>query len=105
MQLYYYCYYYFYFYHHHFYYSKKETNKRKHNATIFTVFHIYVLLYRTAQNQHALKQVDPEYGVTVVFHVFLESKFKMEEERLHIRAGARELGEFNINCVDLTSVG
>ena len=60
--------------------------------------------YRTNQNQHALKQIDPEDGVTVVFHVLLEN-FLMEEERLHIRAGARDLGEFRINCVDLTSVG
>ena len=61
--------------------------------------------YRTTQNQQALKQVDPEDGVTVVFHVLLESNFKMEEESLHIRAGARDLGVFNINCVDLTPVG
>ena len=66
--------------------------------------HMYCF-YRTTQNQQALKQVDPEDGVTVVFHVLLEPNFKMEEGRLHIRAGARDLGLFNINCVDLTPVG
>ena len=66
--------------------------------------HMYCF-YRTTHNQQALKQVDPEDGVTVVFHVLLESYFKMEEGRLHIRAGARDLGLFNINCVDLTPVG
>ena len=77
----------------------------KHSATILTMFHTLYCSYSTAQNQHTLKQVDPENGVTVVFHVLLESNFKMEDESLHIRAGARDLGEFYINCVDLISVG
>lgn len=61
--------------------------------------------YSTAEIQHTLKPVEPGNGVTVVFHVLLESNFKMEDESLHIRAGARDLGEFYINCVDLISVG
>lgn len=40
-----------------------------------------------------------------MFHVLLESNFKMEDEGLHIRAGARDLGEFKLNCVDLIAVG
>ena len=48
--------------------------------------------------------VEPENGVTVVFHVLLESNFKMTEESLHIRAGARDLGQFSLNCVDLKPV-
>lgn len=47
-------------------------------------------------------QVDPENGVTVVFHVMLESNFKMEEESLHIRASGLDLGDFNRNCVDMS---
>lgn len=46
-------------------------------------------------------QVQPENGVTVVFHVFLVSNLKMEEERLHIRASGNDLGDFEINCVDM----
>ena len=61
--------------------------------------------YSKAEIQHTLKQVDPENGVTVVFHVLLESNFKMTEESLHIRAGARGLGQFHLNCVDLKPVG
>ena len=85
--------------------KKTEKKKIKHSATILTVFHTLYCSYSTAQNQHTLKQVDPENGVTVVFHVLLESNLKMEDESLHIRAGARDLGEFYINCVDLISVG
>ena len=84
--------------------KKKQTKK----SILLRFSRCFILLhcfYRIVQNQHDLKQVDPEDGVTVVFHVLLESNFKMEEERLHIRAGAKELGEFDINCVDLTSVG
>lgn len=40
-----------------------------------------------------------------MFHVFVKSPFKMKEEGLHIRAGGKDLGEFQLNCVDLTSVG
>ena len=47
-------------------------------------------------------QVDPENGVTVVFHVMLESNFKMEDESLHIRAAGLDLGDFKINCVDMS---
>lgn len=52
-----------------------------------------------------MKQVEPEDGVTVVFHVLLVSNFKMEEERLHIRANGDELANFNINCVDMEQLG
>ena len=61
--------------------------------------------YSTAEIQHTLKPVEPGNGVTVVFHVLLESNFKMTEESLHIRAGARDLGQFSLNCVDLKPVG
>ena len=88
--------------------EKKKTEKKETKQSILLRFsRCFILMYcfyRTNQNQHALKQIDPEDGVTVVFHVLLE-KFLMAEERLHIRAGARDLGEFRINCVDLTSVG
>ena len=60
--------------------------------------------YSTAEIHHTLKPVEPENGVTVVFHVLLESNFKMTEESLHIRAAARDLGQFSINCVDLKPV-
>lgn len=49
----------------------------------------------------SLMQVPPENGVTVVFHVFLVSSLKMEEESLHIRAFGEDLGDFQINCVDM----
>lgn len=46
-------------------------------------------------------QVQPENGVTVVFHVLLVSNLKMDEERLHIRASGKDLGDFELNCVDM----
>ncbi|PFX19442.1 E3 ubiquitin-protein ligase RNF213 [Stylophora pistillata] len=49
----------------------------------------------------SLKQVEPENGVTVVFHVLLVSNLKMEEEHLHIRASGEDLGDFEVNCVDM----
>lgn len=62
-------------------------------------------IHRSSQLPSNLKQVEPEKGVTVVFHVLLMSNFKMEEERLHVRAGGEDLGDFYVNCVDLTFVG
>ena len=53
----------------------------------------------------SLKQVEPENGVTVVFHVLLDSNFRMEEENLHIRAHGHDFLNFNVNCVDLKLVG
>ena len=53
----------------------------------------------------SFKQVEPEAGITVVFHVLLASNFKMEGEYLHIRANGDDLGNFNLNCVDLEFVG
>lgn len=65
-------------------------------------FSLSLSLSRETQEQNRLMQVDPEHGVTVVFHVMLESNFKMEEESLHIRASGLDLGDFNINCVDMS---
>lgn len=48
--------------------------------------------------------MEPEVGVTVVFHVLLVSNFKMEEVSLHIRASGADLGNFGINCVDMALV-
>lgn len=79
--------------------------KKKESALFQMYFTLIYWFYRPNQEQYSLKQVDPENGVTVVFDVLLESNFKMDEERLHIRAGARDLGEFIVNCVDLVSVG
>ncbi|XP_022806308.1 E3 ubiquitin-protein ligase rnf213-alpha-like [Stylophora pistillata] len=59
----------------------------------------------TSATPTCLKQVEPELGVTVVFHVLLVSNIKMEEECLHIRANGDDLGNFDINCVDLECVG
>jgi len=59
----------------------------------------------TSQLPISFKQVEPEIGVTVVFHVLLVSNFKMEEEHLHIRAQGQDLGDFEVNCVDLKLVG
>ena len=53
----------------------------------------------------SMKQVEPEKGVTVVFHVLLVSNFKMEDERLHIRANEDEFGNFKINCIDMEESG
>ena len=61
--------------------------------------------YQRSTPPTSLKQVEPEAGVTVVFHVLLVSDFKMEEECLHIRADGDDLGNFGMNCVDLEFVG
>jgi len=61
--------------------------------------------HRTSQPPISLEQVEPERGVTVVFHVLLVTNFNMEEERLHIRAHGEDFGDFKINCVDLNLVG
>ena len=53
----------------------------------------------------SLEQVEQEAGVTVMFHVLLMSSFKMEGECLHIRAKGDDLGNFNLNCVDLEFLG
>ena len=79
--------------------------KKKVSALFQMYFTVIYWIHRANQDQHSLKQVDPENGITVVFDVLLETNFKMDEERLHIRAGAGDLGEFNLNCVDLTSMG
>ena len=68
-------------------------------------FSVHNCFHRTSQVPISLKQVEPENGVTVVFHVLLVSNFKMEEEHLHIRAHGQDLGEFEVNCVDLKLVG
>ena len=45
--------------------------------------------------------VAPESGLTVVFHVLLVSNFKMKEGNLFIRAHGEDLGDFELNCVDM----
>ncbi|KAJ7339367.1 hypothetical protein OS493_005761 [Desmophyllum pertusum] len=52
----------------------------------------------------SLQQVNPEAGVTVMFHVLLASNFKMTDESLFIRAYGAELGDFEHNCVDMNAV-
>ncbi|XP_068731195.1 E3 ubiquitin-protein ligase rnf213-alpha-like [Montipora capricornis] len=52
----------------------------------------------------SLQQVPPEDGVTVVFHVLLASSFKMADESLFIRAHGEDLGNFQVNCVDMAAV-
>ncbi|KAL9988414.1 hypothetical protein ACROYT_G002852 [Oculina patagonica] len=51
-----------------------------------------------------LQQIEPEAGVTVVFHVLLAVNFKMTDERLFIRAHGPDLGDFKLNCVDMSAV-
>ena len=63
----------------------------------------YFLLPRT-RPPGSLQQVKPDVGVTVVFHVLLTSNFKMTEENLSIRAYGVDLGDFRVNCVDMTAV-
>ncbi|XP_022796391.1 E3 ubiquitin-protein ligase rnf213-alpha-like isoform X1 [Stylophora pistillata] len=53
---------------------------------------------------NTLKQVEPEDGVTVIFHVVLASNLNMEEGHLHIQAEGEDLGNFKINCVDMKVV-
>ena len=36
-----------------------------------------------------------------MFHVLLASNFKMTEESLFIRAHGVDLGDFDLNCVDM----
>ena len=47
--------------------------------------------------------VAPESGVTVVFHVLLVSNFKMKDGNLFIRARGEDLGNFQLNCVDMVA--
>lgn len=65
----------------------------------------FLIFLKRSTPPTSLKQVEPEAGVTVVFHVLLVSNLKMEEECLHIRAHGDDLGNFDINCVDLEFVG
>ena len=53
---------------------------------------------------NTLKQVEPEDGVTVIFHVVLASNLNMEEGHMHIQAEGEDLGDFKINCVDMKLV-
>ena len=53
----------------------------------------------------SLKQVEPDKGVTVVFHVLLVTNLTLEKDGLHIRAHGSDLGDFEVNCVDLTLIG
>ena len=63
----------------------------------------YFLFHRTEPSP-SLQQVKPDAGVTVVFHVLLTSNFKMTEENLSIRAYGVDLGDFMLNCVDMSPV-
>ena len=72
---------------------------------VFSYISDFDWFHRTSQVQISLKQVEPEEGVTVVFHVLLVSSFKMDEEGLHIRACGEDLGNFKINFVDLGLMG
>ena len=51
-----------------------------------------------------MKPVEPENGVTVIFHVVLSSNLNMEEEHMHIRAEGEDLGDFELNCVEMKLV-
>lgn len=66
-----------------------------------------IIFYRSFHRTRpppSLQQVKPEAGVTVVFHVLLDSNFKMAEENLFIRANGEDLGNFCQNCVDMSAV-
>ena len=56
------------------------------------------------QQPPSLQQVKPESGVTVVFHVLLASNFNMTEESCFIRAHDVDLGAFEQNCVEMSTV-
>lgn len=79
--------------------NKKAAYNKDHQSIIL----IFSLERSTPST--SFKQVEPEAGITVVFHVLLASNFKMEGEYLHIRANGDDLGNFNLNCVDLEFVG
>ena len=53
---------------------------------------------------NTVKPVEPENGVTVIFHVVLSSNLNMEEEHMHIRAEGEDLGDFELNCVEMKLV-
>ena len=58
--------------------------------------------YRTRQVRKSVKEVDPERGVTIVFHILLDSNFNIPgEASLHIRANGVDIGHWDVNCVDL----
>ncbi|XP_022800357.1 E3 ubiquitin-protein ligase rnf213-alpha-like [Stylophora pistillata] len=80
---------------------KKDKGKRKEEK-ISTASN--PLSKTSSPRVYFLKQVEPEVGVTVVFHVLLVANFKMEEESLHIRANGEDLGNFQLNCVDMELV-
>ena len=62
--------------------------------------------YRTRQVRKSVKEVDPERGVTIVFHILLDSNFNIPgEASLHIRANGEDIGHWNVNCVDLKFIG
>ena len=58
----------------------------------------------TATQHGKLTQVEPENGVTVIFHVMLASDLNMEEEHMHIQAEGEDLGDFKTTCVDMKLV-
>ncbi|XP_068759451.1 E3 ubiquitin-protein ligase rnf213-alpha-like isoform X4 [Montipora capricornis] len=58
---------------------------------------------QSALQQSLLAGVAPESGVTVVFHVLLVSNFNMKEGNLFIRAHGEDLGNFQLNCVDMVA--
>lgn len=66
---------------------------------------VFNTLFRRMQPPPSLQQVKPEAGVTVIFHVLLASNFKMTEESFGIRAHGADLGDFVLNCIDMTAAG